>query len=51
MSRIKDVAEAATSRKQRSDVRNQNFKVSPAAIYLNISQKQDKDDSEPRTDA
>ena len=27
----------ATSRKQMSEVRYQNIKVSPAAIYLNIS--------------
>ena len=31
---IEDVAEAATSRKQRSDVRCQNFKVSPMATIF-----------------
>ena len=32
-----DVAEAATSRRQKLEIRYQNFKVSPAATYLNIS--------------
>ena len=47
-----DVAEAAASRKQRSDVRNQNFKGSPmATIFKTMNNVGDLDALLKRTGA